>query len=165
MKYDSVHGKSEHVYTNEKEYLTINGNKVHCFSQRDPKLIEWSKFGVDYVIEATGMLTSTKIASKHLVLNPNIRVIITAPSNDAPMFVMGVNNMDYAKEQIFSNASCTTNCLAPLAKILHQNEDDKNKGEKLQHIIDSSQHLLNLLNEIMDYTKVESGAYSKMVFL
>ena len=119
LKYDSVHGVDNFDYSIIDDNLYINKNKIICISERDPSKINWSKYNSDYVIESTGIFITQLEASKHLILNPNIRVIVSAPSKDLPMYVMGVNETDYNKESIISNASCTTNCLGPLAKILH----------------------------------------------
>ena len=106
LKYDSVHGKTNLIFEEDSDNLLINNRKIHCVSERDPENICWESYGVDYVVESTGFFTSYKTASKHLIQSPNIRVIITAPSKDCSMYVMGVNNKDYQKEQIISNASC-----------------------------------------------------------
>lgn len=121
LKYDSVHGKSNLNLSKKNDKLIINNDEITCISEKNPEKIAWSNYGVEYVIESTGIFTTKETASKHLKLNPNIRILISAPSKDCPMFVMGVNNAKYQKEQIFSNASCTTNSLAPIAKILNQN--------------------------------------------
>ena len=121
LKYDSVHGKTKLKIMKDENKLNINDNKIICLSERDPEKICWSSYDVEYVIECTGMFVTKKDVSKHLKLSPNLRVLISAPSKDCPMYVMGVNNKEYKKEQIFSNASCTTNCVGPIAKILNEN--------------------------------------------
>ena len=120
LKYDSVHGKCNYEIGEENDNLVVNNNEIFHFRQRDPSNIQWSDHNVDYVVEATGVFTTMEGASKHLVGGAK-RVVISAPSKDAPMFVMGVNNDKYNGEQVLSNASYTTNCLAPLAKVLHDN--------------------------------------------
>jgi len=99
--------------------LSVNGKPIHVFAERDPKAIPWSKAGAEYVVESTGVFTTTAAASAHMEGGAK-KVVISAPSADAPMFVMGVNESKYdPKMKVVSNASCTTNCLAPLAKIIH----------------------------------------------
>ena len=119
LKYDSVHGTCNYNIKSDSDFI-VNNKNIHVFKEKEPDKIEWGKYDVDYIIECTGVFTALDQASKHLVLGGK-RVIISAPSNDAPMFVMGVNNKKYNGEKVFSNASCTTNCLAPLAKVLNNN--------------------------------------------
>ena len=120
LKYDSVHGHCGYDISSNDNFMNVNDNEIFHFRQRDPSNIQWSDHDVDYVVESTGVFTTMEGASKHLVGGAK-RVVISAPSKDAPMFVMGVNNDKYNGEQVLSNASCTTNCLAPLAKVLHDN--------------------------------------------
>merc|ERR1719197_207258 len=101
--------------------LVINGNAITVFQERDPTAIQWGSAGAEYVVESTGVFTTTEKASAHLQGGAK-KVIISAPSADAPMFVMGVNEGSYSTDMnVVSNASCTTNCLAPLAKIIDDN--------------------------------------------
>jgi len=121
FKYDSVHGKWPGKVEGGKDGVHIDGTLIKSFTCSDPATIPWKEVGVDYVVESTGVFTDIAKASAHLKGGAK-RVIITAPSNDAPMYVMGVNEGKYdpSKDTIVSNASCTTNCLAPLAKVIHQ---------------------------------------------
>ena len=101
--------------------LSVNGKPITVFSEKDPKSIPWSSAGAEYVVESTGVFTTVAAASAHLAGGAK-KVIISAPSGDAPMFVMGVNQEKYQSDMtVVSNASCTTNCLAPLAKVIHDN--------------------------------------------
>jgi len=117
FKFDSVHGRYEGEVTYDKETLTIDGNQMKVYALRDPATIPWGEIGVDFVIDSTGVFTTIEGCQSHLKGGAK-RVIITAPSRDAPMFVMGVNEDTYSGEPIISNASCTTNCLAPIVKII-----------------------------------------------
>jgi len=120
FKYDSVHGIFKGTVDKDGDDLVINGNKIKVYACRDPTEIPWGAAGADVVVESTGVFTTTEKASAHIKGGAK-KVIISAPSADAPMFVMGVNHTQYgdAKPDVLSNASCTTNCLAPLAKIIN----------------------------------------------
>ena len=121
LKYDSVHGQFDGSIEVKNGNLVVNGKEVRITAERNPEELKWDEIGADYVIEATGLFTSKEKAGMHLKAGAK-KVIISAPSPDAPMFVMGVNHKDLkASETVFSNASCTTNCLAPIAKVLHDN--------------------------------------------
>ncbi|XP_069696709.1 glyceraldehyde-3-phosphate dehydrogenase [Periplaneta americana] len=121
FKYDSTHGRFKGEVSAEGDQLVVNGQKISVFAERDPKAIPWGKAGADYVVESTGVFTTIDKASAHLEGGAK-KVIISAPSADAPMFVVGVNLEAYDPSlKIVSNASCTTNCLAPLAKVIHDN--------------------------------------------
>ncbi|XP_072742552.1 glyceraldehyde-3-phosphate dehydrogenase 1 [Anoplolepis gracilipes] len=121
FKYDSTHGKFKGEVKAEGDCLVVNGNKIAVFSEREPKAIPWAKVGAEYVVESTGVFTTIEKASAHLEGGAK-KVIISAPSADAPMFVVGVNLEAYDPScKVVSNASCTTNCLAPLAKVVHDN--------------------------------------------
>jgi glyceraldehyde 3-phosphate dehydrogenase len=121
LKYDSTHGKPGYDVTSGEGFVTADGNKIHITNEMDPGNIKWGDMGVDYVIESTGKFLTDEGARKHIQGGAK-KVIMSAPSkDDTPMFVVGVNETEYAGQDIVSNASCTTNCLAPLAKVLHNN--------------------------------------------
>ena len=118
FKYDSTHGGYNGGVSFLEEKLVIDGHVITVFSERNPAVIPWGAAGVDIVIESTGVFTTMDKAHNHIVAGAK-KVLITAPSADAPMFVMGVNEHKYNGQAIVSNASCTTNCLAPLAKVIN----------------------------------------------
>ena len=119
LKYDSTFGISPQNISSEAGYLVVDNNKIKVTAERDPSQIPWGENGADFVIESTGLFTQKEKAALHLKGGAG-KVIISAPSPDAPMFVMGVNNEKYDPSlKVVSNASCTTNCLAPLAKVIH----------------------------------------------
>ncbi len=121
VKYDTVHGKFQGEVSHGEGTLIVNGKEIKVYNEMDPKNVPWGENGVEYVLECSGVFTTMEKASAHLEAGAK-KVIISAPSKDAPMFVMGVNNETYDPSMnIISNASCTTNCLAPLAKVLHDN--------------------------------------------
>jgi len=120
-KYDSVHGRAQEKVGHDMESgsLLLDGKAVKVFGEMDPSKIQWGSVGADYVIESTGVFTSIDQASAHMAGGAK-KVVISAPSGDAPMFVMGVNQDKYENSMdVVSNASCTTNCLAPLAKVVN----------------------------------------------
>lgn len=120
FRYDSTHGQFKGTLAAGDKQLIVNGKPINVHMERDPKNIPWGKEGAEYVVESTGIFTTIEKAKVHLEAGAK-KVVITAPSADAPMFVMGVNEETYdpASMSIISNASCTTNCLAPLAKVIH----------------------------------------------
>ena len=120
LKYDSTHGIFDgKIEVDGSEGLIVNGKKIKFYMEKDPAAIPWGEAGVEYVVESTGVFTTTDKASAHIKGGAK-KVVISAPSADAPMFVMGVNNKEYKSDiPVISNASCTTNCLAPLAKVIH----------------------------------------------
>jgi len=119
FQYDSTHGKFNGEVKAVDGNLVINGNTIKVFDKRDPAEIPWGASGAEYVVESTGVFTTTDKASAHLKGGAK-KVIISAPSADAPMFVVGVNEKEYKSNlEVVSNASCTTNCLAPLAKVIN----------------------------------------------
>ncbi|MFT6283798.1 MAG: glyceraldehyde 3-phosphate dehydrogenase [Arenicella sp.] len=121
LKYDSTHGKFNGTVEVTDGQLVVNGKTIRVTSQRNPADLVWGAIGVDVVVDATGLFLTDETARKHIEAGAK-KVVLSAPSKDAtPMFVMGVNHTEYAGQDIVSNASCTTNCLAPLAKVLNDN--------------------------------------------
>jgi len=119
FKYDSTHGRFKGTVEAKEGKLIINGKEIAVYAKKEPAEIPWGQHGADYVVESTGVFTKIDKASLHLKGGAK-HVIISAPSEDAPMFVMGVNHTQYKNSiQVVSNASCTTNCLAPLAKVIN----------------------------------------------
>jgi len=119
FKYDSTHGRFKGDVHHENGVLVVDGQQIHVFTEKDPTQIPWGKHGAHYVIEATGVFTTIDKCQAHITGGAK-KVIITAPSADAPMFVVGVNHHTYTSNiNVLSNASCTTNCLAPLAKVIN----------------------------------------------
>jgi len=119
LKYDSTHGRFDGTVEVKDGHLVVNGKTIRVTSERDPANLKWNEIGVDVVAEATGIFLTDETARKHLEAGAK-KVVMTGPSKDAtPMFVMGVNHKSYAGQEIVSNASCTTNCLAPLAKVIN----------------------------------------------
>ncbi len=122
LKYDSVHGIFPHEVAgcNEEKVLCVDGKKIRVFCEKDPALLPWGEVGADVVVESTGFFLTDELARAHIKAGAK-KVIMSAPSKDkTPMFVYGVNDKTYAGQDIISNASCTTNCLAPLSKVLHE---------------------------------------------
>lgn len=122
LKYDSTHGKFDGEVTVEKDQLIVNGEPIRVTAERDPANLNWKEVGADYIAEATGIFLTKEKANAHLAAGAK-KVVMTGPSkDDTPMFVMGVNNDVYERNvDIVSTASCTTNCLAPIAKVLDDN--------------------------------------------
>ena len=122
LKYDSVHGKFAREVSVEGNDLIVNGKRIRVTSERDPNNLKWNEVGAEYIVESTGLFLTKETATAHLNAGAK-KVVLSAPSkDDTPMFVMGVNHKELKADQnIFSNASCTTNCLAPLAKVVHDN--------------------------------------------
>ena len=119
LQYDSVHGRFKGDVAVDGNTLIVNGKKIRLTQERDPANLKWDEVGADVVIESTGLFLDKATAQKHLDAGAK-KVILSAPSkDDTPMFVFGVNDKTYKGEAIISNASCTTNCLAPLAKVLN----------------------------------------------
>ncbi len=122
LKYDSVHGRFNGEVSVEGNDLIVNGKKIRVTAEKDPNNLKWNEIGADYIVESTGLFLSKDAAQAHINAGAK-KVLLSAPSkDDTPMFVMGVNHKDLTDDvKIFSNASCTTNCLAPLAKVVHDN--------------------------------------------
>jgi glyceraldehyde 3-phosphate dehydrogenase len=119
LKYDSVHGRFKGDVSVEGNTLVVNGKKIRLTAVKDPAELKWGEVGADIVVESTGLFLTKETAEKHLAAGAK-KVILSAPSkDDTPMFVFGVNDKSYAGQAIISNASCTTNCLAPVAKVLN----------------------------------------------
>ncbi len=120
LNYDTVHGRFKGTAEVKDGKFVVNGKAINVYTEKEPGKIAWAACGAEYVLESTGVFTDLATADAHIKAGAK-RVVISAPSKDAPMFVMGVNNDKYKGETIVSNASCTTNCLAPLAKVLNDN--------------------------------------------
>jgi glyceraldehyde 3-phosphate dehydrogenase len=121
LKYDSTHGRFNGTVEVTDGQLIVNGKTIRVTAERDPANLAWGAIGAQVVVEATGLFLTDETARKHIEAGAK-KVVLSAPSKDAtPMFVMGVNHNEYAGQDIVSNASCTTNCLAPLAKVLNDN--------------------------------------------
>ena len=119
LRYDSVHGRFKGEVSVEGNTLIVNGHKIRLTQERDPANLKWNEVGADIVLESTGLFLDKASAAKHLAAGAK-KVVMSAPSkDDTPMFVYGVNHQTYAGQDIISNASCTTNCLAPVAKVLN----------------------------------------------
>ncbi|UPM50972.1 MULTISPECIES: type I glyceraldehyde-3-phosphate dehydrogenase [unclassified Synechococcus] len=121
LRYDSTHGRFKGEVKVENGQLVVNGSAIRITAERDPSNLQWDAIGVDTVLESTGFFLTDPLARTHITAGAR-RVVMSAPSKDeTPMFVMGVNHSSYGGQDIVSNASCTTNCLAPLAKVVHDN--------------------------------------------
>ncbi|MEB3202402.1 MAG: type I glyceraldehyde-3-phosphate dehydrogenase, partial [Synechococcus sp.] len=121
LRYDSSHGRFQGDVRVENDQLVVNGKPIRISAERDPNNLNWGDVGVNYVLESTGFFLTDASARAHINAGAK-RVVMSAPSQDAtPMFVMGVNHSSYAGQDVVSNASCTTNCLAPMAKVVHDN--------------------------------------------
>ena len=120
FKHDSMHGLFPGEVGYDQEGLIINNQHIKVYHQREPSQIAWGEAGAEYICESTGFFTSQDLAAQHLNGGANYVVISAPPKDETPMFVMGVNHSQYQQQSIVSNASCTTNCLAPLAKVLHE---------------------------------------------
>lgn len=160
LKYDSVHGISNADITSEGEYLVVNGKNIQVFAEKDPSVLPWKDLGVDIVIESTGVFSTVEKAGKHIEAGAK-KVILSAPAKDnMPTFVMGVNEEKYNPEtdHVVSNASCTTNCLAPVAKVLQDNFGIKRGMMTTIHSFTNDQRILDLPHS--DYRRARAASES-----
>lgn len=121
LKYDSVHGQFKGEIEVKDNFLIVNKKKIRLTAEKDPRNLKWDEVGADIVIESTGLFLTLEDAQKHIDAGAKKVIMSAPPKDDTPMFVYGVNHQLYKGEKIISNASCTTNCLAPLAKVIHNN--------------------------------------------
>ena len=122
LKYDSVHGQFKGEISVEGNDLVVNGNRIRVTAERDPNNLKWNEVGAEYIVESTGLFLSKETAQAHINAGAKKVILSAPPKDDTPMFVMGVNHKELTDDiKILSNASCTTNCLAPLAKVIHDN--------------------------------------------
>jgi glyceraldehyde 3-phosphate dehydrogenase len=143
LKYDSVFRKWDHEVSFDTKHLIIDGKKIPVYAQKNPEELPWGKHKVDVVVESTGFFTKHDDAAKHLEAGAG-RVVISAPSKDAPMFLMGVNHRTCKKDQkIVSNASCTTNSIAPVAQIMHEKFGVKKAMMTTIHSVTSGQNIVD----------------------
>ena len=160
LKYDSVMGNLEEEISHSEDSITVGGDEFKVFSERDPAKIPWDEVGAEVVIEATGLFRDKENASKHLG-NTVKKVIISAPGKNPDVtIVLGVNEKDYdpAEHNIISNASCTTNCLAPVAKVIHEKYGIKNAMMTTIHAYTNGQNLLDLPHK--DLRRARAAALS-----
>ena len=122
LKYDTMHGRCKADIESRENALVVNGQVIPVFSERDPANLKWGKLGAEYIVESTGLFLTKEKAAGHIAAGAKKVIMSAASKADTPMFVMGVNHKNYTSDmQFVSNASCTTNCLAPIAKVLHEN--------------------------------------------
>ncbi len=159
LKYDSVHGALDAEVTSEGEYLVVNGKNVRVYAETDPAKLPWEELGVDIVVESTGRFTDYDAAHKHIEAGAK-KVIVSAPGKNMPTYVMGVNNENYdaANDVVVSNASCTTNCLAPVAKVLDEQFGIKRGMMTTVHSYTNDQKILDLPHK--DYRRARAAAQS-----
>src|SRR5699024_1487409 len=158
LEFDSVHGKLAEEITVDGDDIVIGGKKMHVYSEQDPKNIPWSDYGVEVVVESTGRVTKREDANKHIEAGAK-KVIISAPASDEDFtVVMGVNESEYDPDNhhIISNASCTTNCLAPFAKVLHDSFGIKRGLMTTIHAYTNDQQILDLPHK--DYRRARAAA-------
>ena len=160
LKYDSVHGKFKGEIGHDHEAIYVNGKKIKVFAERDPENLPWKNFGIDIVAECTGFFTKRELAAKHLKAGAK-KVLISAPSKDADIdIVLGVNEHQYNKEKhhVVSNASCTTNCLAPIVKVLNDNFGIEKGYMTTVHAFTGDQQLVDGPHK--DLRRARSAAYN-----
>ena len=146
LRYDSTHGKFKGSVETKGNNLIVNGNKIRVTNEKNPSKLKWSDIGAEYIVESTGLFLTKDSAKGHIESGAK-KVIMSAPSkDDTPMFVMGVNNETYTSDTNFvSNASCTTNCLAPIAKVLNDNFGIESGIMTTVHAVTSSQKIVDEL--------------------
>ncbi|RPJ95749.1 type I glyceraldehyde-3-phosphate dehydrogenase [Rummeliibacillus sp. TYF005] len=159
LKYDSVHGKFDAEVTSEGDYLVVDGKNVRVYAETDPAKLPWGDLDVDIVVESTGRFTNYDAAHKHIEAGAK-KVIVSAPGKNMPTYVMGVNNDQYdaTKDVVVSNASCTTNCLAPVAKVLDEQFGIKRGMMTTVHSYTNDQRILDLPHK--DYRRARAAAQS-----
>lgn len=159
LKYDSVHGTLDADVSFEGDYLVVNGKKIRVYAEKDPVNLPWKDLEIDVVIESTGIFRDPEGAGKHIEAGAK-KVIVSSPGKNMPTFVMGVNEDRYnpAKDHIVSNASCTTNCLAPVAKVLNDKFGIKRGMMTTIHSYTNDQRILDLPHS--DYRRARAAAES-----
>lgn len=175
LKYDSVHGKFPGTITVDNNYLVINGKKIRVTAEKNPENLKWNEVGAEIIMDCTGIFKEVDSASAHIKAGAK-KVVISAPSKTAPMFVMGVNHKSVkATDTIISNASCTTNCLAPLAKIINDEYGIEEALMTTVHAVTTSQSTVdsaskknyrigrNALNNIIPTTTGAAIAVTKVI--
>jgi len=160
LKYDSIHGVFDAEVSSEGEYLIVNGKQVRVYAEKDPSVLPWKELEIDIVVESTGIFRDEKTAGKHIEAGAK-KVIVSSPGKgNMPTFVMGVNHESYNAEtdNVVSNASCTTNSLAPVAKVLHESFGIKRGMMTTIHSYTNDQRILDLPHE--DYRRARAAAES-----
>lgn len=161
LKYDSNYGKYEKEVSYDNDHIIVNGKKIKVFAQKDPELLPWKELGIDVVLECTGFFTDKEGAGKHLKAGAK-KVVISAPtkSKDVKTLILGVNEKDYnlQEDHIISNGSCTTNCLAPIVKILHENLTIKRGFMTTVHSYTNDQRILDLPHGDNDLRRARAAA-------
>ena len=149
LKYDTMHGRCKADIESRESALVVNGQVIPVFCERDPANLKWGKLGAEYIVESTGLFLTKEKAAGHIAAGAK-KVIMSAPSkDDTPMFVMGVNHKNYTSDmQFVSNARCTTNCLAPIAKVLHENFGIKDGLMTTIHSVTATQETVDGLSLI-----------------